>query len=230
MFNIENSGIYKIISKRDGKYYPGSSKKLLKVSGNRKSQHFTSLKRNQHHCSHLQNAYNKYGKDNFEFIIIKNNIPEHQLLIEEQKLLNIAQTQPEMCYTRNYTAGRVNFTKEIRDKISKSTKQLYKNGYINPMKDKYHKLSTKIKISLARAKQNGVNHPMFGKHHTTEAKNKISEKRKDKTMYQFRHIITNKIFKGIRYNFIQKFNLNHKSVSQLIRGKQNSTKNWILIT
>jgi hypothetical protein len=42
------SGIYKIINKINNKYYVGSSK---------------------HINPHLQNAWNKYGQNNFDFVI-----------------------------------------------------------------------------------------------------------------------------------------------------------------
>ena len=151
MFILENSGIYKIISKRDGKYYPGSSKHLLYRTrqNGRKEEHFYSLRRGSHHCRHLQRAYNKYGEKNFEFVIIKNNIPEDRLLVEEQKLLDIARTEPKMCYTSNFIAGRVEMTKSLRKKMSSSRKLLFKNGYTSPMKGKKHTPLTKLRMSLA---------------------------------------------------------------------------------
>lgn len=74
------SGIYKIqsISKPD-KFYIGSAKYLQ----NRKAMHFTDLEKQRHHTSKLQNHYNKYGKDDLEFIVIEPCFPMF-LLIREQ--------------------------------------------------------------------------------------------------------------------------------------------------
>ena len=37
----------------------------------RKKRHFRELEKNKHHCIFLQRAFNKYGKDDFEFSILK---------------------------------------------------------------------------------------------------------------------------------------------------------------
>lgn len=63
----EKTGVYKIVNKINGKTYYGSAGKSFRHRwGNHKSQ----LKRNQHHCDHLQKAWNKYGEDIFEFVVI----------------------------------------------------------------------------------------------------------------------------------------------------------------
>ena len=74
-------GIYIIKNKINGKFYLGSSKNCNK----RKTQHFTLLKHNTHHCIHLQRAYNKYGKDAFEFEIL---VDCEECLKEEQPWLD----------------------------------------------------------------------------------------------------------------------------------------------
>src|SRR3989304_1436717 len=61
------SGIYKIINKTNGKYYVGSSNDII----GRWFTHKSQLNRNNHCNPHLQRAWNKYGKDNFEFIIVE---------------------------------------------------------------------------------------------------------------------------------------------------------------
>ena len=155
MFILENSGVYKIVNKLNGKYYPGSSKNLLKQKGDRgrKREHFDMLQKGIHHCHHLQHAYDLYGEENFEFIIIKNNIPINELLAAEQKLLAIARTEPEMCYTRNYLAGRLEMTQEIKDKISKANT------------GKIRSEECKRKMSIWASKQR----------HTSETKEKIRQ-------------------------------------------------------
>jgi group I intron endonuclease len=51
----------------------------------------------------------------------------------------------------------------------------------------------------------------------------------DYNIYTFKNILTNEIFIGYRYDFRQKYNLS-KNVDALIRGKDKSVKNWILIS
>ena len=66
------SGIYKIINKINGKYYVGSSVNIKDYPNNRWSRHIADLNANRHHNDYLQRAWNKYGQDAFEFIIIEN--------------------------------------------------------------------------------------------------------------------------------------------------------------
>ena len=55
--------IYKILNKANGKFYIGSTNKVSR----RWTHHKSNLKYNRHCNQKLQRAYNKYGKDNFEF-------------------------------------------------------------------------------------------------------------------------------------------------------------------
>ena len=55
--------IYSITNKVNGKKYIGKTKNVVK----REFDHFNDLKRQQHHSIKLQRAYNKYGKENFQF-------------------------------------------------------------------------------------------------------------------------------------------------------------------
>lgn len=61
------SGIYKIVNLVNGRVYIGESYHCLQ----RKRQHLRELKKNRHSNSHLQCAWNKYGKENFKFVIIE---------------------------------------------------------------------------------------------------------------------------------------------------------------
>lgn len=77
------SGIYSIVNKVNGKKYIGSSINI----NNRYKQHIAMLKRGRHHSIALQRAWDKYGKDQFELVIIC-MAPEEYLLKLEQKFLN----------------------------------------------------------------------------------------------------------------------------------------------
>lgn len=79
------SGIYKIVNKVNGKYYIGSAVNLNK----RKWNHFSELKKQTHHNNKLQNAWNKYNSDAFEFIIVEYIENLDNLLSTEQKYLDI---------------------------------------------------------------------------------------------------------------------------------------------
>lgn len=63
----DKSGVYFIKNIVDGKYYIGSTKSKFH---SRKTRHKTSLEKGTHSNQHLQNAWNKYGGDNFVFGIL----------------------------------------------------------------------------------------------------------------------------------------------------------------
>jgi group I intron endonuclease len=71
------SGIYQIKNLKNNKIYIGSSKNIKE----RFLQHKYNLKNNKHCNPILQNSWNKYGEENFEFIIIE--IINNTLLIEK---------------------------------------------------------------------------------------------------------------------------------------------------
>jgi group I intron endonuclease len=102
------SGIYKIINKVNGKYYVGSSKQILEHNG-RFYEHKRLLRQNKHINPHLQNAWNRYGEDNFNFVLVE-NVNELNLLIVEQKYLDIAKLEKHKCYNISFIAGKVEMT------------------------------------------------------------------------------------------------------------------------
>jgi len=81
---MEKSGIYQIINLQTRKSYIGSSKNLQ----TRKYQHWYRLKANIHPNQHLQNAWNKYTKNSFIFIILE-QCDINSLLNKEQYYIDI---------------------------------------------------------------------------------------------------------------------------------------------
>lgn len=121
---MEKSGVYKIVNTLNNKVYIGSSVNIK----SRKYSHFEQLSLNNHHSSHLQRAYNKYGKENFKLEIIECvekladiEIFKRILLTREQYWINLFKS-----YDRNFgynispTAGSplgVKQTEETRRKV-----------------------------------------------------------------------------------------------------------------
>ena len=76
-------GVYMIKNKTTPeKFYIGSSVDLA----NRFSGHKKDLKKNKHHSPQLQNAWNKYGPDNFEFIVLQHCFSQDQFDVENEYL------------------------------------------------------------------------------------------------------------------------------------------------
>lgn len=112
-----NSGIYCIINKINNKIYIGQSKNLLK----RKKEHKKGLKYGKHHNSHLQNAYDNYGKENFFFKILM-YCPQEELNKYEDFFINIFDaTNRNKGYNILEFANENPVNKqEVRDKIGLS--------------------------------------------------------------------------------------------------------------
>jgi group I intron endonuclease len=64
-YKIDVCGIYKIVNKATSQCYVGQSQRAKK----RIKEHFRLLRWGKHTNPHLQNAYNKYGADNFYGVI-----------------------------------------------------------------------------------------------------------------------------------------------------------------
>lgn len=88
----KQSGIYQIQNQINGDFYIGSSKDLNR----RQKDHFSLLKRNKNKSLLLQRAVNKYGIDNFKFIILE-ECSIDQLFILEQKYVDELNPKYNIC-------------------------------------------------------------------------------------------------------------------------------------
>jgi group I intron endonuclease len=157
---MSNQFIYKIINTHNEKFYVGSTTSP-KV---RFRTHRGKLRNNNHHCHHLQAAWNKYGESAFVFHVIE-TIPDGQSLQEAEDRWLIEHVGKPHCYNVGLRSGapwrgapvgtHPNFgrprTEEERQAISASLKEFYA--------------------------QDITNHPRFGKRHTEEVKERIRQKK-----------------------------------------------------
>ncbi len=114
-------GIYKITNLINSKIYIGSSVHI----SNRKSGHFSHLRKNIHPNKHLQAAFNKYGEDNFVFEILETlDDSEFLRLKEDQYIKKFDATNSKIGYNckDNVINTYIKFTKEHRENLSKSHK------------------------------------------------------------------------------------------------------------
>ena len=86
--------IYKIVNNKTGRFYIGSTNNLKR----RCSDHITRLNHNYHPNKHLQEDFNKYGRDSFSVVTLLefNGINRYGLYEEEKKYLN--KLSEDMCY------------------------------------------------------------------------------------------------------------------------------------
>lgn len=111
------TGIYEIRNKINGHIYIGSSSDIEK----RWWRHKGFLKNGNHHSKHLQNAWNKYGEENFVFDIIM-FCDEDRLLLEEQKFLDEWKPEYNICKVAGKTTGLKGYYKHSQESKIKMSK------------------------------------------------------------------------------------------------------------
>jgi group I intron endonuclease len=175
--------IYKIVNLVNDKFYVGSTNNK-KV---RFRQHRKLLRRNKHHCKHLQASWNKYGEDKFKFVVVE-EVDSDTPLHEVEELYLMRNVGKPHCYNSGYSAKAPwrnapkektpNFGKAVteaqKQQISKTLKAFYAEDYTNhPRVGKHHSAETRAKISASKL-ANPVKY-WEGKERSEETKRKISE-------------------------------------------------------
>jgi len=141
-------GVYRIINLINDKVYIGSSFNF----DARLKTHLYLLKSNRHYNTYLQNAWNKYGKDNFKFELIES------ILINNEK------------YLIEREGYWINYYKSFENKFGYNLDKIVSSG------DKTRSEETKKKISKSKkGKYTGINNGFFGKHHNREQREKWSK-------------------------------------------------------
>lgn len=112
-----DSCIYQIKNLVNNKTYIGQTVNFNK----RKIRHIWALKTNRHDNYHLQNSYNIYGIDNFEFSKIV-NCKKDELTKLEQYLVDFYKPEYNICKEIVETCKGVTRSQTTKDKISKSHK------------------------------------------------------------------------------------------------------------
>lgn len=106
------AGIYEIFNTVNGKRYIGSSKNIVA----RWKDHRTHLRNDKHHSARLQNAWNKYGEQVFQFRVILFCGPAKEVLhFYEQRCFD--SYKPE--YNISPTAGKPLGVKHTPESVAK---------------------------------------------------------------------------------------------------------------
>lgn len=102
--------IYQIINQITQEKYVGQTTNFSR----RKENHISALRNNHHPNPKLQNAWNKYGENNFSWIVNSYNITKEELDALEKK--TIAQENSFLCgynLTEGGTGGNTRFNRII---------------------------------------------------------------------------------------------------------------------
>lgn len=187
---MKKSGIYEIINTVNGKKYVGSSYDVKK----RIQTHQSRLRTNKHINKHLQNAYNKYGVENFEFNIVE--LCGIDKLTEQEKYhLSKVNESYNIRKVVDSNLG-IKLSEETKKKIgrsslgrvvSKKTRKLISEALKGKPKTKegvlkMKKALTGRKLTDEHKSNISKNHPNKGKSLPEETRKKISENHKNKNI------------------------------------------------
>jgi group I intron endonuclease len=150
----------------NGKIYIGSTNLLW----NRHRQHLQKLKNNKHKNKHLQNSFNKYGKDNFKFIVVEivNTTVIEEIRVIEQEHLDNALSNWDWYYNLakkvTKTHGYAKNQEEANRKNSESKKRYYQSEE-----------GQRLIKRLAEDKEGKTYEEIYGEERAAEIKKKIRE-------------------------------------------------------
>ena len=147
-------GVYQITNKTNGHKYIGSSINIWKRWGS----HLAELRKNTHSGVHLQNAWNKYGEDSFEFSVLIFCDAENILLYEQSCLDSL---KPE------YNIRKSVYNSRAGTKATDETKAKLRESHLG------NKPSDETRAKMSKAGMGNKNG--LGYKHTDEAKAKISK-------------------------------------------------------
>jgi group I intron endonuclease len=214
-------GIYKIINTINDKYYVGSSSFISK----RWASHRSYLNRNVHANDYLQNSWNKYKEEGFVFLVIE-KLPifttDEELLMVEQKYLDIAKSEPDKCYNLNFVANNPNshLSEYSKQKRSESLKRVIKT------KEWKQKISrSHVGIRHSNETKEKLKKIMTGRKQSDSQKNNATESRRKN--WEFFSPGGNVIKIHDLKRFCKENKLHLPSMYSVFYGKRKTHKGWM---
>lgn len=219
-----NSGIYFYTNMHNNKFYLGSTLNFKARQG----RHLRDLRRNKHPNSYLQNAFNKYGEENFKFKLIEYIEPNTKKLEEvEQKYLD-KYFGKDYCYNLNPKADRP--PDATGRKISNRHKEKLRQCNLNNQNwlGKKHSIETKEKLRqinsgkiILESTKNKISQKLSGKKHSIERNLK-------KAKYYKLISPEGKVYEGIGLkDFCLQNNLCRTCINHVLNNRRSHHKGWI---
>lgn len=179
-------GVYCILNTANDKRYIGSTSNL----NSRHKTHFSNLRKNGHCNDHLQSAWNMYGEQVFQFLILEitDNLFEREQYWIDHFGTNVNSKGYNICPVAGSTLG-VKFSPEACRRRSESRK-----GQGNSFFGRKHSDETKKKIGkVIGDKYQGVGNPFYNKRHNADTRKKISESKIGSIREKYKNVV----FKGV---------------------------------
>lgn len=184
-------GVYVICNLINDHFYVGSSVDCEQ----RINSHVSRLNRGRHINPHLQNAWNKYGGNDFECLILETCDRSQMREIEQWYLDN---TEPEY-NIRKKAAGRYEghnkkpFNEEHRRRLSIAQKG---KALTEETRRKISESKTGTRLTIEH--RHKISESLMGKRHTEEARRRMSVARSGQTMKPQSEEHRRKISEGLK--------------------------------
>jgi len=218
------SGIYQIKNLINNKIYIGSSYDMH----TRKIRHFSKLKCHKHDNPILQNAYNKYGKENFRFEILITCDPD-LLLFYEQQFIDKWKPEYNIAIEAISPMKGRKHTEETKEKmrfyhIDRKYPE-FENSWKHPFYKGRH-LPDDVKEKL-RKSNTGRKHTIEDKE--KQSRNQMGQVRRCKT-YTGLISPTGEVFKDITNmrKFCREHGINNRHIWSVLVGKTSQHLGWKL--
>ena len=246
--------IYMYTNKINGKRYIGQTNDFNR----RYKEHIAAMtnENDNEYIYPIQRAFRKYGLDNFEVKILKENlntqcllnfyecyyIKKFDLLCKNGKGYNLSDGGSN---GNNFAGKTDEEMEEIRQKQSEAhkgkkhsekSKQKISNakkGENNPFYGKHHTEESRKKMRENHANNKGENNPNYGKHPSEETKQKLSKARKGKNNPKAKRVYQYDLNGNLIrvWDYIkqasEELGINKESISKCCRGKRKTAGGFI---